>query len=305
MTSTITPPPVVLSNRRERQKGRPRIGRKAPLGITATWWIVCLLIAAMFVFPLVMVALTVFKTPAEAVASPPTFLPTEFSFENFANLWNAGSGFGVYLGNSTVVAVMTVVFTLILSTLAGYGLARLPFKFSGSVFLLLLAPMMVPIQALLTPLYVTLQNLQLNDSLLGLALVYTMSQVPFGTFVMRNAFAGIPEEIEEAAWMDGCGILSGAWWVSLRLVGPGIATVALFAFFTAWNEFLAALVLLSSDEKFTVPVLLQNLTTGNFGTIDWGMLQVGVLATSLPCILIFLLLQRYYVEGLLAGSVKS
>ncbi|NUU05230.1 carbohydrate ABC transporter permease [Leifsonia sp. C5G2] len=285
---------------------RPPFRRKRePLPIAALWVIVCALIACLFLFPLVMVALTSVKTPAEAVASPPTVFPTQLSFDNFVHLWNAGSGLAVYLGNSLSVSLMTVVFTLVLSTLAGYGLARMPFKRRSLVFLLLLAPMMVPLQALLTPLYVTLLNLHLNDSLLGLAFVYTVSQVPFGTFVMRNAFAAIPAEIEEAAWVDGCGILGGAWRVSLRLVGPGIATVALFAFFTAWNEFLAALVLLSSDDRFTVPVLLQNLTTGKFGTIDWGMLQVGVLVTSIPCIAIFLLLQRYYVEGLLAGSVKS
>lgn len=304
MTATIEAPPKppTLNGTRTR---RPRGGKRKPLSVRALWYAVCGLIACLFVFPLVMVALTAVKTPAEAVASPPTYLPSTLSIENFVHLWQAGAGLPVYLSNSISVAVMTVVFTLVLSTFAGYGLARLPFRNSGVVFLLLLAPLMVPIQALLTPLYVTLLNLHLNDSLLGLACVYTVSQIPFATFVMRNAFAAIPEEIEEAAWMDGCGIVSGAIRISLRLVGPGIATVALFAFFTAWNEFLSALVLLSSDDKFTVPVLLQNLTTGKFGTIDWGMLQVGVLVTSIPCILIFLLLQRYYVEGLLAGSVKS
>jgi multiple sugar transport system permease protein len=282
----------------------PRRARRRRL-VGLLWWSTCLILACLFLFPLVMVLLTSVKTPAEAVSSPPTYLPRTVSFANFVNLWHADQGLTVYLGNSIFVSVATVVMTLVLSTLAGYGLSRVRFRGSTLVFLLLLAPMMVPIQALLTPLYVTLLNLDLRDSLFGLACIYTMSQIPFGTFVMRNAFASIPAELEEAAWVDGCGVLDAARRVSLRLAGPGLATVALFAFFTAWNEFLAALVLLSTDDNFTVPVLLQNLITGQLGTIDWGMLQVGVMITSIPCIVIFLLLQRYYVEGLLAGSVKS
>lgn len=290
----VAAPPAVRRSRRPLRRT-----------VAVAWWTTCLVVAAAFLFPLVMVLLTSVKSPTEAVASPPTYLPHQLSFENFVHLWQAGRGLGVHLGNSVLVALLTVLLTVVLSAFAGYGLARSTFRGSGLVFLLLLAPMMVPIQALLTPLYVTLLRLGLTDSLLGLALIYTMSQIPFATFVMRNAFASIPQEIEEAAWVDGCGILGCAWRVSLRLVGPGLATVALFAFFTAWNEFLAALVLLSSEGHMTVPVLLQNLVTGRFGTIDWGMLQVGVLVTSIPCVAVFLVLQRYYVEGLLAGSVKS
>lgn len=304
MTMTRTPTRAPAASRTSAPEVRPRRAHRRR-AMSIAWWVTCLVLAAIFLFPLVMVVLTSLKSPAEAVASPPTYLPQELSFGNFINLWGAGRGLGVHIGNSVAVALMTVGLTLVLSTLAGYGLARSSFRGSGVVFLLLLAPMMVPIQALLTPMYVTLLRIGLTDSLVGLALIYSVSQVPFGTFVMRNAFASIPQEIEEAAWMDGCGILGCAGRVSLRLVGPGLATVALFAFFTAWNEFLAALLLLSSDGNLTIPVLLQNLVTGRFGSIDWGMLQVGVLITSIPCIAVFLILQRYYVEGLLAGSVKA
>lgn len=289
-----------LTSVRDRQL---HVARTSSVG-KVVWWSVCLVLAAMFLFPLVMVALTAFKTPQEAVATPPTYWPSQWSINNFENLWVAGRGMGVYLGNSLTVAFLTVLMTVVLSTLAGYGLARGGFRRSGAVFVLLLVPMMVPIQAMLTPLYVTLLDLHLTDNLFGLACIYTMSQIPFGTFVMRNAFLGVPQELEEAAWVDGAGILGGATQIALRLALPGLATVALFAFFTAWNEFLAALIMLNTDGLYTVPLLLQNLVTGQFGTIDWGMLQVGVLATSLPCVAIFLILQRYYVEGLLSGSVK-
>ncbi|MDR1808245.1 MAG: carbohydrate ABC transporter permease [Propionibacteriaceae bacterium] len=283
------------------RRRRDRIRRT----VAIAWWTCCLVLSCVFLFPLAMVAMTVVKTPAEAVASPPTYLPRQLSFDNFKELWQAGLGMDTYLGNSIKVSLLTVVMTVILATLAGYGLAKLPFKGSNAVFMALLAPMMVPVQVLLTPLYLVLLRLHLSNSLVGLACVYTMSQIPLGVFVMRNAFASIPNEIEEAAWIDGCSLVRAAQSVSLRLATPGLATVALFAFFTSWNEFLAALILLNSDDHYTVPVLLQNLITGRFGTIDWGMLQVGVLVTSLPCIIVFLILQRYYVEGLLAGSVKS
>ena len=284
---------------RSRRRSTPLLGR------VGLWYLVTSLVALLFLFPFIQVALTSVKTPAEAVASPPTYWPTQISFANFARLADTGAGIGTYLINSLGVTLGCVVMTLVLTTLAGYGLSKLRFRGSNWVFLALLAPMMVPNQALLTPLYVILQRLHLTNSLIGLACVYTVFLVPLGTFIMRNAFAGVPQELEEAAWIDGCGTLTAGLRISLPLSLPGFATVALFAFFTAWNEFLSALVLLTSDEKFTVPLLLQNLVAGKFGTIDWGMLQVGVLVTSLPCVVIFLLLQRYYVEGLLAGSVKS
>jgi multiple sugar transport system permease protein len=120
----------------------------------------------------------------------------------------------------------------------------------------------------------------------------------------ENAFMQVPRELEEAALMDGAGSLRALFHVMFPLVTPGIATVALFAFFSSWNEFLAALILLSSNSKYTLPVLLQNLITQKFGALDWGMLEVGVLVTVVPCILVFLILQRYYVQGLLSGAIK-
>lgn len=269
------------------------------------WYGLNLFLAAIFLFPLAAVVVTVFKTPAEAVRIPPTYLPSELSFDNFAALWDAGSGLLRYVANSAIVALGTVIGTTTVATLAGYSLARLRIRGSRFVFLLLLTPMMVPLQALLTPLYTVLLQFRLTDSLIGLVLVYVMAQLPFSVFVMRNAFADIPREIEEAAYVDGSGINRAFATVLLPLTWPGIATVALFAFFTSWNEFLAALILLTSDGNYTVPLLLQNITLGRLGAINWGMLQVGVLVTAVPCILVFLVLQRYYVRGLLAGGVKG
>ena len=275
------------------------------LAPAAGWYAFNLLLAVLFLFPLAAVTVTVFKTAEEAVRVPPTYLPSEISLENLHALWSAGAGLPRYFINSTIVALGTVVGSVVIATLAGYSIARIRFRGAKLVFLLLLTPMMVPLQALLTPLYVVLLQFRLTDSLLGLVLVYVTALLPFSVFVMRNAFAAIPREIEESALVDGCGSLRSLVVVLLPLTRPGIATVALFAFFTSWNEFLAALILLTSDDKYTVPLLLQNLTLGRLGAINWGMLQVGVLVTAIPCIIVFLLLQRYYMRGLLAGGVKG
>jgi multiple sugar transport system permease protein len=188
--------------------------------------------------------------------------------------------------------------------LAGYGFGRFSFRGNSALFITILATMMIPFQAILTPLYVVLFRLHLINSLFGLIIVYTTFQMPFSVFLMKNSFAQVPKEIEEAALIDGSGTLLMLFKVMLPLVAPGIATVALFAFFSSWNEFLAALILISDNSKYTLPVLMQNLITQKFGAMDWGMLEVGVFVTIIPCIVVFLLLQRYYVQGLLAGAVK-
>ncbi|WP_163504687.1 carbohydrate ABC transporter permease [Fodinicola acaciae] len=267
------------------------------------WWVVCSLVAALFLFPLAMLVLTVLKSPAEANASPPAYLPHGISWGNFGRLGAAGSGVLHYIGNTALVSAGTTVGTVIVSTLAGYGFARFRFPGRSALFAVILATLMVPFQALLTPLYMVMQFLHLQNSLLGLTLVYVTFQLPLSVFLMRNSFAQIPTELEDAAAIDGCGSFAALRRVMLAVVRPGLVTVALFAFFASWNEFLAALVLLSDDSRYTLPVFLTTLVTGKLGAIEWGVLEAGVLVTMVPCVVIFLLLQRYYVKGLIAGAV--
>jgi multiple sugar transport system permease protein len=268
------------------------------------WWGVCLIVAALFLFPLAMVLLTAFKTPADAAASPPHYLPTQLSTRNFSNLGDAGAGILRYVLNTTIVSFGTVIGTVALSALGGYGFARYRFPGAGALFLVVLATLMVPFQALLTPLYSVLHVLHLQNSLFGLTLVYITFQLPFALFLMRNAFSAIPRELEDAAALDGSSTLSTLVRIMVPVAKPAVVTVALFAFFSAWNEFLAALILLSDQARYTLPVFLTTLVTGRLGAIDWGLLEAGVVITMVPCIVIFLLLQRYYVRGLTSGAVK-
>lgn len=268
------------------------------------WWLVCSLITALMLFPLVMLVLTSLKTSAEASASPPTYWPEQISFENFAELANTGAGLAQYILNSLIVSLGTVVGTVVLATLGGYGFARFRFPGRGFLFVLILSTLMIPFQAILTPLFLVLNQVHLLNSLLGVTLVYITFQLPFSLFLMRNSFSQVPAALEEAALLDGCGTIRALFQVMMPIVLPGIVTTALFAFFTSWNEFLAALILLSDQTKFTLPILLTTLQSGQFGAINWGILEAGVVITMIPCIAIFLILQRYYVSGLTAGAVK-
>jgi multiple sugar transport system permease protein len=171
-------------------------------------------------------------------------------------------------------------------------------------FLLILASMMIPYQAVLTPLYLLFSDLGLTNTRVGLAIVHTILQLPFSVYLMRNSFEGIPKEIEEASVMDGCSSFQILRRVFLPLVLPGMVTVALFAFIMSWNEFIAALIFMSRESNFTVPVMLTGVSSGSFGTVDWGALQAGVIVSIVPCLVIYVLLQRYYVSGLLSGAVK-
>ena len=265
---------------------------------------IAVFIAALMLAPIVLSFFASIKTGAEASSVPPTYLPHSLSLENYFKIFDYQAGLMVYVGNSLMVSAFTIVFVIVLAVPAGYGLARFNFRGKEVLFLLLLAPLMIPYQALLTPLYLMFAKLGLANSQVGLAVIHTILQLPFSVYLMRNSFEGIPRELEEAAVMDG----SNSWQcfarVALPLVLPGIVTIALFAFITSWNEFLAALIVMNKETAFTMPVMLVGVRSGHFGAVDWGALQAGIIVSILPCILIYVLLQKYYVSGLLSGAVK-
>ncbi len=264
----------------------------------------CVFLIALMLLPLALSFLASIKPPAEASAVPPHYLPHAISLENFRAVASYQAGLWTYVGNSLAVAFLTIAFCLVLAVPAGYALARFAIPFKEVWFLLILAGMMIPYQAMLTPLYLMLSHIGLTNSRIGLAIVHTTLQLPFSVYLMRNSFEAIPKEIEEASVMDGCTSLQILRRVFLPLVLPGMVTVALFAFITSWNEFIAALIFMSKESNYTVPVMLTGVSTGQFGTVDWGALQAGVIVSIIPCVLIYLLLQRYYVAGLLSGAVK-
>ncbi len=264
-----------------------------------------MIVALLFLAPMAWVTLSSFKNPREAVRPPLPPWPTEgVSLGNYANLNTFGEGLLVHGMNSVLVALGTVVLTMFVSTLAGYGFSRFRFKYKNIAFALIMSTMMIPFQSILTPLFFLLTRIGLQNSLVGLVLVYTTLQLPFSVFMMRNSFDAVPIEIEEAARIDGCTTPELFSIIMVRLAVPGLVTVGIFAFLTSWNEFLAALILLTNSEKYTLPILMAAVRTGVMGGIDWGAVQAGVVVMMLPCLALFLALQRYYVRGLTAGAVK-
>jgi multiple sugar transport system permease protein len=266
---------------------------------------VCLALCTIMLTPLVLSILASLKSTAEAAALPPTYIPSAITLDSYERLWTYQAGLPTYLGNSFGTAFLTIALVLALTVPAAYALARFPIPGKELMFVVLLLALIIPYQALLTPMFLMFAQFKLTNSLIGLAILHTAIQIPFSVYVLRNSFAAVPRELEEAAVMDG----ANSWQVLRRIfipsLVPAIITVALFAFINSWNEFLGALVMMSKSSSFTLPVILAAARTEtSLGGTDWGMLQAGVTISIIPCIGVYLLLQKYYVSGLLSGAVK-
>jgi multiple sugar transport system permease protein len=266
---------------------------------------VSMTLAIAFLFPLLWALLNSLKTTDEANRQPPTWLPQSLSLDNYRNLTTFDQGIGVYLVNSFLVSGFTVIGSVVICVLGGYGFARFAFRGKTVLFGTTLAILMVPYATILLPLYILLSRIGLGNTLIGLALVLVMFQLPFGIFLMRNSFEAIPRELEEAALVDGCSSFGAFRHVSLRIVLPGAVTVALFSFLTSWNEYLAPLIFLNDGSKYTLPVMLVNIRYASYNIIDFGALQAGIVVAMVPCLVVYLLLQRFYVSGLVAGALRG
>lgn len=279
--------------------------RKRRIGMQIAEHSTGIIASILFLAPIAWTVLSAFKPAQEARRPPLPPWPTSgISLENYATLNTFGDGLWLPAQNSIYVSVMTVVLSVIVSVLAGYGFSRFRFPLKNLLFVVILSTIMIPFQSILTPIFLVLTKIGLHNTLTGLVCVYVTLQLPFSIFMMRNAFDAVPREIEEAARMDGANNVTMLLRVMLPLVWPGIVTIALFAFLGAWNEFLAALVLMTDQSKFTLPIMMTALQSGRFGAIDWGAVQAGVTVMMVPCLVLFLLLQRFYIRGLMAGAVK-
>ena len=265
---------------------------------------ICFALMALMLFPLAMSLLTSVKPAGEAAMWPPNYLPSRLSFSNYVEMYNYQAGLPIYLFNSFSVALMTISGCVILASLAGFGLARFSIPYKEFFFLLLICGMMIPYQTLLTPLYMMFSSLRFQNTRVGLAIVHTAIQLPFSVFLMRHSFEAVPRELEEAAIIDGCNSVQLLWWIFVPAVIPGLVTVALFAFLTSWNEFIGALIFMNKETMFTLPIMLVASRTGYYGSTDWGILQAGVIISIIPCVPVYLLLQKYYVSGLMSGALK-
>jgi len=269
------------------------------VAIRTPFWVVTGALAVIFLYPLV------WTTISSVAPRAGTSQVDGWGFGNYLALADYQAGIWVYLLNSVIVSLATVCMTLVLSLLSGYAFARFRFPGKNGLFLLVLGILMVPYATLLIPLYVLLNQVGLSNSLFGVALVLTVFQLPFSIFMMRISFESIPKEMDEAAKVDGCSSFSALWRVLVPAVKPGLITVGLFAFLAAWNDFFAPLILINDSNRMTLPLAVSNLRGQVQGVVDYGATEAGVVVLAVPCILLFLILQRHYVRGFMSGAFKG
>ncbi|HEY6498936.1 MAG TPA: carbohydrate ABC transporter permease [Streptosporangiaceae bacterium] len=263
------------------------------------------LISAVFVVPL---AWEVFRSfqPESAVSAPLTGQSFgHLTTANYQALLSGQDDIIRNVVNSLITAVLTAVLTAVVATLAGYGFGLFRFRGAGLVFGIVLLAFMIPFQAVVTPLFIEMHFLHLLNSLLGLSLFYTTFSLPIGVYVMRNSFLQVPRELVDAARVDGASVVTTLARVLRPLVMPGIATTALYAFLFSWTELLGALSFMTNDSLFTLPVALSNVETGTYGSVNYGLLLAGAVIAMIPCIVVYVALQRYYVRGLVSGALKG
>jgi putative chitobiose transport system permease protein len=258
-------------------------------------------IAVIMLFPLLWLVGTSFKSPTEDIFSfPPQLLPRQPTLKNFLSVWQTYP-FGTYLINSAIVAGLTVGLNLLFCSLAAYPLARLNFRGRKLIFALVIATIMIPFQIVMIPLYILVVNLGLRNTYLGV--IFPSLASAFGIFLLRQAFQGVPKELEEAARIDGCSEL-GIWWhIMLPAIRPALVTLAIFVFIGSWSDFLWPLVVLDRPEYYTLPIGVANLA-GTF-SLDWRLIAAGSVISITPILLLFLLVQRYIIPTDIGSGVKG
>lgn len=256
--------------------------------------------AVIMIYPLFVMVTSSFKTNAEIFSSPLS-LPTHFSTANLEKVWTE-TNFVRYLANSVGITAASVALILLVSTLAGYAIARYRFRLSSLALMFFLSGMTVPLKLAIIPLFIQLDTLGLVDSYLGLVLVYVAMGIPSAVFIMTGFLRTLPRELEESARMDGASELRIMWSIMLPLARPALVIVAIQNAVPIWNDFFFPLVLITSDNLKTLP---QGLTVfvGEF-TTDWGVLFTGLTLAALPITLLYIVLSKQFISGITQGAVK-
>ena len=230
------------------------------------------------------------------------YFPDPVVFENYIKAWSVG-GFSKYFANSVFVSIASMIFTVVFATMAGYALARYRFKGKTAFLLLLLCTQFIPTAMLIIPLFQIYKGLSLINSHWSLIITYTTFHIPFNAMLMSTFIKGIPYSLEEAAKVDGCSPLKAFCYVLLPVLLPGLAEIGAYSFISSWNEYLYALMFVTSSSKYTLPIGL-SMMIGEY-SINYGQLTAGSVIALLPVILLFMYVQKYMVSGLSAGAVKG
>lgn len=251
--------------------------------------------------PFLWMVLGSLKTQGELLQVPPTWFPEAPSLDNYARLFDR-LNFPRFFFNSTVVAVTITAANLVFCSMIGYALAKLNFAGRNKLFLLVMATLMVPQGVILVPLFILMTNLGLINTHAGLILPFAAGA--FGVFLMRQFMVGIPDELLEAARVDGATEWYLFWRIVMPLSGPALATLGILTFMSSWNMFTWPLVAATSESMYTLPVALATFSRGQFSS-DYGLLMAGSLVIVAPILIVFLVLQRHFVQGIATTGLKG
>ena len=276
-------------------------------------------------FPIYWTIISSLKTPPELISKQQTFYPHTITFEYYeriltygfkkvdesenatleGGLLRAGNIF-IAFKNSFIVTIGTIILSLIVSTLGGYAFTFYKFKFKEYFFIFLLLPILIPSISLIIPIYILLKNLNLLDTYTALIFLHSMSMVPLGIFMMRNAFSSIPKSLREVAILEGSNDFKILLTVLMPLAIPGILTVTVFAMYVSWNDFIYAFLFISSENMKMLNVALKHIATGaNQFDMKWGDLTAGSVVSFIPLIIFYAFLQQYFVRGITGSAVKE
>lgn len=276
---------------------------KVRLPLSTVWtYLLLLAIALVMLLPLIWLTSTAFKSPTENIFQfPPQFFPQQPTLENFVKVWQT-QPFGRYLFNSTLIATLTVGLSLLFCSLAAYPLARLEFWGREAIFSLIVSTILIPFQIVMIPLYVLAVQLGLRNTYLGI--IFPAIASAFGIFLLRQAFQGVPKELEEAARMDGCSELGIWWFVMVPAIRPALITLAIFVFIGSWSDFLWPLIILDRPEYYTLPLGVAKLLGTTFGQ-DWRLIAAGSVISIAPILLLFGIIQRFIVPTETGSGTKG
>ncbi|WP_440446408.1 carbohydrate ABC transporter permease [Neobacillus bataviensis] len=257
-------------------------------------------LVCIFIFPVIWVVLSSIKDSTELYSWPPKFIPDHPTFENFIAAFEKGN-FGTYFLNSTFVTVTATVLTLIINTMAGYALAK--YRFKGDTWLLIgfISTLMIPLEVIMTPIFSVISKLGLYNSLWGI--IIPPAATPTGVFLIRQYLLTVPDELIEAARIDGAGEWKIFWKLIVPIAKPIISVLAIFSFMWRWDDFIWPLIVISDPTKYTVQLALSNFI-GEFN-VDWGSLLAMSVVTMIPVLIVFLIFQKQFIQGMATSGMKD
>ena len=257
-------------------------------------------LSIVYVFPVFWVVVSSFKDKNELYQWPPTIFPANFTFENFTIAFQSGN-FGIYFWNSTIVTVISTLLLLLINSMAGFALAK--FRFRGDTFILIafISTLMIPLEVIMIPIFKVISKLGLYNSLWGI--IIPPAATPTGVFLMRQYLLTVPNDLLEAARIDGAGEWKIYWGIILPIAKPILAVLAIFSFMWRWDDFLWPLIVISDPAKYTVQLAISNFI-GQYD-VDWGSLLAMTVVTMIPVLAVFLAFQKYFVQGLVTSGMKG